>query len=155
MAEMAAFIAAVNGVQTATQIVRFIRDADMALETADLKLKIADLVDALGDAKLSLADVREIIESKEAEIQRLTEALKNKAAVARHEDAYYELDGAENLVGTPYCVHCFETRHELIAIHQNPDNRRQSFCPKCKTAVHWQSRIKPKEEQSSFEPENP
>ena len=82
---MASISAARRGLRAATDIARHLRDTEAAFKTADLKLRIADLVDALANAKLSLAEVQEELVEKDAEIQRLEEALKLKAEVARYQ----------------------------------------------------------------------
>src|SRR6267143_399855 len=140
MPDIAALTAAFTGVRTAVDIARILRDAQSAFDRADLKLKIAELVDALGDTKLSLAEVQETLRAKDAEIKRLTEALKLKAQLVRHNDAYYQTDPSGHPVGDPNCSPCSETRHQAVHIHQNPTERRQSVCPACKSVFHWQRR---------------
>jgi len=143
MPDIAAITAALSGVKTATEIVRYLRDTEAAFKTADLKLRIAELVDALANAKLSLADVQDVLAAKDAEIRRLNEALKRKADVIRYHDAYYEKNDKGQPVGDPYCSYCFENKNELVHINQNPQDRRKSVCPNCKNSFHWQRRQKP------------
>jgi len=138
--DMAAITAALTGLKAAADIARALRDAQTAFDRADLKLRIAELVDALAETKLSLAEIQEALATKDAEIKRLMDALKLKAQLVRHNDAYYEKDGDGRPVGAPYCSACLETRHQAVHIHQNPAERRQSICPACKSVFHWQRR---------------
>jgi len=82
--DIAAIIAAISHLTTATDVVRYLRDAEQVFKTADLKLRIADLVDALANAKLALTDVQELLSANDEEIKRLREALKLKGEVVRH-----------------------------------------------------------------------
>jgi hypothetical protein len=141
--DITAIAAAINGLKTATDIVRYLRDTETAFKTADLKLRIAELTDALATAKLSLADVQDVLLAKDAEIKRLKESLKRKAEVIRHRDAYYEKNEKGQPVGDPYCSYCFENKNKLVHINQNPKNRGQSICPSCGNVFHWQRRQKP------------
>ena len=53
MPDIATIAAALNSLKTATDIVKFIRESDLSIERAELKLKLADLVGALAEAKLN------------------------------------------------------------------------------------------------------
>ena len=114
MPDITAIAAAINGLKTATDIVRYLRDTETAFKTADLKLRIAELTDALATAKLSLADVQDVLLAKDAEIKHLKESLKQKAEVIRHRDAYYEKNEKGQPVGDPYCSYCFENKNWSI-----------------------------------------
>ena len=140
MPDIASITAAINGLKTATELVRYLRDTEQAFKTADLKLRIADLVDALANAKLALTDIQELLTNKDAEIGRLTEALKLKGDVVRYHDAYYSKSEAGGPLGDPFCSLCFESKHQLVHINQNPKDRSQSICPNCKSIFPWQRR---------------
>jgi hypothetical protein len=58
MPDIALISAILNSVKTATDITKFLRESDMSIEKAEIKLKLADLVGALVDAKIQLTDVR-------------------------------------------------------------------------------------------------
>ena len=52
MADLATIGAALSSLKTATEIVKFIRESDVNLEKAELKLKLADLLGSLADTKM-------------------------------------------------------------------------------------------------------
>lgn len=143
MPDIASITAVLNGLKAATDIAKFIKEADYSLETADLKLRIAELVSSLADAKIAIAEVQDALRDKEAEIERLKKALELKAELVRHNDAYYETDNNGNPTGAPYCSHCFERNHVAVHINQNPKDRRTSVCPSCKNVFGWQRNIVP------------
>lgn len=132
MPDMASVSAALSGLKTATEIARYLRSTETAFETADLKLQIADLVDALATAKLSMAEVQDELMAKDEEIRRLQDALDNQAKVVRFKLAYYEVTETGQPIGDPYCSSCFEQHHKLIHLNQNPRARMESVCPACK-----------------------
>ena len=143
MPDIGSLSAAIGGLKTATDIAQYLRSTENAYQTADLKLQIADLVDALATAKLSLAEVQKALAAKDAEIQRLNDALKLKDEVVRYQDAYYKVDAQGRPVGDPFCSFCYESRYTLVHINQNPRVRTESLCPSCKSVFPWQRRQNP------------
>jgi hypothetical protein len=51
--------ALLTSLKAATDIAKFIRGSDLSIERAELKLKLAELVEALANAKLEAADVQQ------------------------------------------------------------------------------------------------
>ncbi len=145
MPDMIAITGALNAIKSATEVAKTLRELDKTVHTADLKLKIADLTDALANAKLALVEVQDTLSEKDKEIERLTKALQRQAEVVRYQDAYYEKNAEGKPIGDPYCSYCFELKHLLVHINQNPRDRGQSTCPSCKNVFHWQRRQKPDE----------
>lgn len=143
MPDMVAITGALSAIKTATEVAKTLREIDKSVQTADLKLKIADLTDALANAKLSLVEVQEALSQKDKEIERLALALRRQSEVVRYLDAYYEKNSDGKAVGDPYCSHCFELKHTLVHINQNPKDRGQSVCPSCKSVFNWQRRQSP------------
>lgn len=143
MPDLASISGAVSALKTATEVAKVLRGLDSTVQTADLKLKIAELTDALANAKLAIVEVQEELGEKDREIQRLTDALRARGEVVRHQDAYYKRNSAGVATGDPYCSLCFELKHVLVHINQNPKDRMQSICPNCKNVFHWQRRQNP------------
>ena len=148
MPDIAAISGALGALKTATEVVKVIRDLDTTLQTADLKLKIADLTDALANAKLAIVEIQDELGARECEIQRLNDALRTKEDVVRYQDAYYKKNHAGVATGDPFCSYCFELMHTLVHINQSPKDRSQSNCPNCKNVFHWQRRQNPDAQQT-------
>lgn len=140
MPDISAIAAALSGLKSATEVAKFLRDADVAIKTADLKLKVVELVDGLATAKLSIAEIQDVIAAKDAEIKRLSDALKLREEVVRYHDSYYRKSAHGKPSGDPYCSYCYESRNQLVHLNQNPKDRSQSICPNCKSVFHWQRR---------------
>lgn len=143
MPDIASITAAIGGLKAATEVAKFLRNTDQAFKAADLKLRIADLVDGLATAKLSIVEIQDVLAERDAEIKRLTAALKVRDEVVRFRDAYYVKAADGKATGDPYCSFCFEAKAALVHLNQNPKDRSQSMCPNCKNVFHWQHRQNP------------
>jgi hypothetical protein len=124
--------AALGAIKTSGDLIRGVLAADKALETADLKLRLADAASTLLDARMAVMDAQTAVDAKDAEIARLNDALSNKAKVARHGSAYYELNEAGRPSGHAYCMRCFEVEHRLYHLAYT-GYMGNIPCPVCKT----------------------
>jgi hypothetical protein len=68
MPDISAISAVFGSLKTATDIAKFIRESDVSIERAELKLKIADLFSALADVKMELVDLQDTFAAKEQRI---------------------------------------------------------------------------------------
>ncbi len=57
MADMAAISAALTSVKAAMELAKLLRGADLSLEKAEGKMKLAELMEALASARTELAQV--------------------------------------------------------------------------------------------------
>ena len=78
MPDIATIGAVLSSLKTATDIAKFLRESDLSLERAELKLKIAELVGALADAKIELTEVQEALSAKDKHIAELENAFQSK-----------------------------------------------------------------------------
>lgn len=131
MPDIATIAAALNSLKTATDIAKFLRESDLSLERAELKLKLADLVGALADAKLELIEVQETLSDKDKRIAELEEAFQSKEALVRHYDAYYHADAAGNPMGIAYCLRCWENDHKKRQLVHDAKDYRTRVCTAC------------------------
>lgn len=104
--------AILTSISTAIQIAKDLREADNAIERAELRLKLSEVVNGLADAKLAIAEMRDEIYSRELQINELQLALEFKAKLVRHGDAYYETGAQGQATGSPYCLRCFDNDHK-------------------------------------------
>lgn len=140
MTDIPTVAAAFTGIRSALEIVKALRQADLALGEAEAKARLAEAVSALADAQMQILDTRSLITEKDTEIARLREALANKAKVVKDGEAYWETDADGRPAGDPYCVRCLEVDHRLVHVNQNPARRSSSICPQCKNSYDWQRR---------------
>ena len=131
MPDIATIAAALNSLKTAADIVKFIRESDLSIERAELKLKLADLVGALAEAKIELTEVQDILSAKDKKIAELEEAFQSKDELVRRNDAYYQIDEAGNPIGLPYCLRCWENDHKRRQLVYVANDRFTRICTAC------------------------
>ena len=125
--------AALAGINVAIEAGKALVSSQGAIERAELKLKLADIVSALAEAKLDLAqgmDDRRFLQDR---IRSLEDALRIKETVVRVGDAYYGRAGTGEPKGAPYCSHCWEKNHQLIHLTSPARAEQHSSCPACKS----------------------
>ena len=69
MPDLTAIGAVLGSLKTATEIAKFIRESDVSIERAELKLKVADLIGALADVKLELVELQDSFAAKDQRIK--------------------------------------------------------------------------------------
>jgi hypothetical protein len=115
--------------------VKEIRTIDSQLDKADLKLKIADLTEALSEAKLGIVDVADQIQKKDEEIARLNALLVFKADNLVSKGAFrYFADSDGKASGVPICPVC-ERKGLFLKLAQDRSKGAGSatyVCPSCK-----------------------
>jgi hypothetical protein len=102
------------------------------LEKAEIKLKIAELIEALAEAKIQASEVKEVVQEKDQRIAELEKAFELKAKLIRKGDAYYESSERAEPIGSPYCSHCWEVKHSTIHLNHVITGPLDWICPACK-----------------------
>lgn len=132
MADPATLAALISSISNAINIAKGLRGVDAALAQAELKLRIAELIEALADAKMSAVEINDLLAEKESVIEQLNEALLIKVTVVRYLAAYYEKGPKGGALGEPYCLKCWEADHKLFHLVADPDSTRSANkCPVC------------------------
>ncbi|MDW9786806.1 hypothetical protein GOB29_19705 [Sinorhizobium meliloti] len=127
--------AAISGITSALGLVKELRDINAQFDQAELKLKIADLTEALSEAKLGLVDVAEELQAKDAEIANLKEQLQFRATKLVDQGHFrYFADEQGKAAGVPVCPVC-ETKGLFLKLAQDRSKGAGSVtyvCPSCK-----------------------
>jgi hypothetical protein len=131
MPDLATIAAALSSLKTATEIAKFLRESDLSLEKAELKLKLADLIGALADVKMELAELQDLIQTRDNRIAELEDAFQHKDTLVRRYDAYYRADANGNPAGEPLCLRCWETDHKLRQLVHDAKEYRIRVCTAC------------------------
>ncbi len=105
MPDIATITAFIGSIKTATDIAKAIKDADLSLEKAESKLKLAELIEALAEAKIQAADIQEVIQEKDREITRLKKSFEFNSILERNGNAYYKKEKLGLLIDEPFCSH--------------------------------------------------
>jgi hypothetical protein len=106
--------AALSGIKAATEIAKALSDTNHSLEKAELKLRVASLIEALADAKLNIVDVRALLDEKDREIA----LLKKCRQMVFDGDVYWSPvdDGKQE---GPFCPHCHDTKQIFVRLHKD------------------------------------
>ncbi|QQR80077.1 MAG: hypothetical protein IPJ69_12180 [Deltaproteobacteria bacterium] len=137
MTDISTITTALSGIKAAIDIAKALKDSDHFLEKAELKYKLAEMMNSLADAKLAMIDAQELIQAKDKEIIKLKDSLKLKGKLERYRYVYYFLDDNGIKMGDPFCSYCYESKNELIHVVQDPLKNRDFVCPGCKTVTDW------------------
>lgn len=146
MPDISSIAAGLESLRTATEIVKYLRRANADLEKAEIKLKLAELMEALAEVKLKLVDASEENMDLRSQLAMATArkdmrpliTLKNNTYVAKDEDV-------PGYGAGPWCSSCFDTKGELVSLHHElaaamsaGDRSWASYkweCPSCKASV--------------------
>lgn len=130
MTDITAITGALASIKTAAEIAKLLKDTDISLERADLKLQLAELVSSLADAKLELMEVQDELAARDARIAELQDAFQTKDELARVHDAYYVVVDGEPQ-GLPLCLRCWEVDQKQYRLQYDAADRHMKVCPAC------------------------
>ncbi len=143
------FEAIVGSLKAATDIVKFLRDADKALDKAEFRLKLADLMNALADARMKTADMQATLDSLAAQLAA-AEAKLAFAGTMKFKAPYYWNTATKPPDG-PYCAACWDGR-EHLAVHLYQATTGYWQCQVCENTVEDSSYQDPR--PAHIEPES-
>lgn len=126
--EVSSIVGALSGIKAASDIAKIIKDSGASLEAAEIKFKLAELIDALADAKMEIADFKDLLSMKDDEIKSLNKDLKLKQKVLWQEPYYYTVDGDKK--DGPYCQRCYDVEFKLVRL-QSPSKNGAWNCLQC------------------------
>ncbi|QTN21443.1 hypothetical protein HZ992_14750 [Rhizobacter sp. AJA081-3] len=138
MVDLTTISAAVGSLKAATEIAKFIKDSDISLEKAELKLKLADLISALADARIEMATLQEGMAAREQQIRDLEAKLKGAQALSFDGAVYWQADDAGGRDG-PFCQRCHDADSKRVRL-QPGQNSGTWYCRQCKAGYHSRSR---------------
>jgi hypothetical protein len=134
--DIAAIGSLLSSLKTATDIAKFIRESDLSLERAELKLKLAELVEALAGAKLEAANVQQELLDRDERIRELLAAAKVRAQIKWAQPCYYMPN--DQGIDEPYCQNCYDSSSSLSRLHTDGNGFFQ--CRVCKQSYKTQER---------------
>ena len=129
--EIAAISAAFTSVKHAFDLASLIKNSEVSLDAAEVKLKLAELIDSLANAKVETAKFKDILLERDAEIQRLKKQLEKDGNMV-YEEPYYFLVQENGDKDGPYCQRCYDSHKKLIRL-QSPGKNGYWQCNECKS----------------------
>jgi hypothetical protein len=131
MPDITTIATVLTSLKSATDIAKFLRESDLSMERAELKLKLAELFGALAETKIELAALQETITAKDKRISELEDAFRAKETLVRHRDAMYVKDQHGEAVGVAYCLRCWESDHKQRQLVNDAKDFRVNACTAC------------------------
>jgi hypothetical protein len=132
--------AVLTSIKSATDIAKLLKDTDLSLEKAEVKLKLSDLYATLADAKMQIADVQDLLREKDTKIRELEEALSIKANLVYEAPYYWHIQGDKK--DGPLCQQCKDSEGKLIRLQSRGNG--SWHCRTCDKIFHdktYQPRI--------------
>jgi len=126
-------IGGLSAVTQALGIAKTLNEVDRSLDTANFRMKLADLETSLASAKLALIDAREESLEKDKEIQRLKDNFLARQDLVIGEGGYkYILNSSGEREGFPICPKCENLDGRIIRLVRNV-KVDSCKCPACST----------------------
>ncbi len=126
--DISAITGALSGIKAASDIAKIIKDSGTSLEAAEIKFKLAELIDALADAKIEVADFKELLFLKNDEIKELKNSIEVKKKVVWKEPYYFVVEDDDQ--DGPYCQRCYDVETSLVRL-QSPNKNGYWNCTEC------------------------
>ena len=116
----------VSGIKAAWDIAKAVKLSTDAIDDAQVKLQMAELIAALADARVQAADSTERI----AELENL---LKVKQEFQFDGEVYFQVNEEANTKSGPWCPTCFDARNLQIRLQlARKHSNRKYECYECK-----------------------
>jgi hypothetical protein len=134
MPDIGAISAGISSIKVAIDIAKELKGVTSAIKDAEVKLKIAELLEAMSEVKIRLVEAQdENLELKET-IKGLESALKRQDEVVFRDGYYYLAEPQEGKPDGPFCSNCFTTK-QLLCLLGEVTGRELKFgkyhCPSC------------------------
>ncbi len=121
----------ISAVTAALGLVKELREIDAQFDKAEMKLKIAELTEALSDAKLGLVDVAQSLKEKDEQINKLKASIQRREETVERNGYHYRKGGNGGPVGKPFCPVCLEDGNFTLTVDIY-EAGRPTKCPRCK-----------------------
>lgn len=116
MPDLTSISAVLSSIKSAIDITKLLKETDLSLENAETKLKLAELIGALGDAKISISDIQGLLIEKDNYIRSLEQKLEVRDKLSYTQPYYWLM--ADSGKDGPYCQHCYDKDSKLVRLQQ-------------------------------------
>jgi rubrerythrin len=131
-----------TAIATATQAVKLVNDlraVDSLMQSAEYKLKIAELNGAIADLKNALVDAKTEAKSKEDEFKALEDNFLVLRETIEHQGFRYDKKEDGTPTGHPYCPVCIQKHGYMFHTTPSAKPGRLEECPNCKATYQASS----------------
>lgn len=114
----------VASIKTAWELAKVVKTSTDAIDDAQIKLQVAELIGALADAKIQASENAELIAQLEKQI-------KVKSEMKFNGSVYYKLSEDDSEEG-PWCPTCFDARNTEIRLQKDTSASSRNWrCIEC------------------------
>lgn len=132
MTDITLITSTLNGITSAIDIAKSIKNAGSSLEAATFKVELAELMCALADSKSQIAEIKNLIIEKDEHIELLEKKLKAMLSNEKPEykKGFYKFENDDS----NYCTRCWDDGMKKFRLTKTVvPNFVQ--CVQCKTTV--------------------
>ncbi|EME4038633.1 hypothetical protein [Morganella morganii] len=108
MADIASIAAGLNAVKLAFSIAKDLKEATVAFNEAEFRLKLSELYLNLSDARMNLAEAQQEINALQEEVASLRVQLNTVDELVFRDGFYYRVTKADGKPNGPFCPKCYE-----------------------------------------------
>lgn len=134
MADFGAISAGISSIKVAIDIAKDLKGATSAIKDAEVKLKIAELLEAMSEVKVQLVEAQDENLELKRTIKDLESALARQDEVVFRDGHYYLAEAQEGKPQGPFCSNCYSSNNRLSLLTEVTGTFR-SFgkykCPAC------------------------
>ncbi len=134
MTDFSTIASALSSLTGATEILKTIRGAGLALDAAEQKSRVADLVDKLADLKATLADLKVQTLEKDEKIRELEKKLRTHGEFEFDGVVYWAVKDGKKSGSHPFCARCFDADSKRIYLQSYGDD--SWTCHNCKASPY-------------------
>lgn len=125
-------VAALSSATGALKVINELRSINNEFDKAELKAKLADVMNNMSDARMGLVEAGELLSSKEREIDVLKRAIRKRDDETVEVKGYRYRKSPEGMpLGYPYCPICVDEGFFVITVSMHEPGRPVK-CPKCR-----------------------
>ena len=121
----------IQSLSGASGIAKGLVAADSAMDKAELKFKVAELMQTLAEVTSATAQIKVNLVEKEDLIRELQNKLRIKETLVRENGVYYKKNKDGRASGEAICSKCWDVHQLLVHIVQ-PTAMIDLECPNCK-----------------------
>jgi len=118
-----------TSLSTAGSVAKSLLDIKSISNSAEARLAIAELQNAIADSRGEVADLKNDLVIKDDMIRTLKEKLSKGAKLVRHNEMYFDEDADGQPIGDPYCPRCLEAAD--LHVHLVTINKTRLRCNNC------------------------
>lgn len=134
MPDIGAISAGISSIKTAIFIAKELKGVASSYKDAEIKLKIAELLEAMSEAKMQLVDAQDENLELKQKIRELEEALSKQDEVVFRDGYYFMAEPQEGKPEGPFCPNCYSNDRRLSVLSEVTNDFRvfgKYHCPAC------------------------